>query len=134
MVTPALAQNRSIRPYRCSVSATSVADLLLVGDVEGDGVRDRADALGHRVGRVGVQVGDHHGGGALGGEPARQRRADAAGSAGDHHDPVGEVHADAPTESVPNWAMRLSSAVAPPAVTSGVGSSATIGTSTPASA
>jgi hypothetical protein len=58
------------------------------GQVHLDG--PAADAAGHRGGGIGVEVGHHHGG-PVRGQPDGAGLADAAGPAGDHGHPPGQV-------------------------------------------
>ena len=66
-------------------------DVGVLAHVGGD--RESADLLRHGCRGPFVHVGHDHAAGALGGEPARQRPADAAAGAGHHDVTVGHFHA-----------------------------------------
>ena len=86
---PALEQNRSIGPLTLAGAGNERLDVGVLAHVGRD--REPADLLRHRLRGPLVEVGDDHRPGALGGEPARQRAADAAAGAGDDDVTVGEL-------------------------------------------
>ena len=97
---PALAQNRSTGPNASSVrrtrSTTSALGPGVDPQAERGGPSGAGDVGGDALGRVPVDIGQHHGPRPLGGEGPAQALADAPAAAGDDGDAAGQLHQPRP--------------------------------------
>ena len=67
------------------------------------------------LGAVAVEIGDHDAARAFGGEPVRERAADAGRTAGDDHDLLGEFHRQAAASSTAARTRSVAASSASPA-------------------